>query len=246
MAETFTFFGKFADAMAFLGEEDQKELCWALVRYGACGEVVDLPPMLAMAFTLMREDIDNSKEARMSGRRGGRSRHKAVPAEPQAPAERKPETYADETVDGPSQEPAKGPSGNGERPLAQTPERPLAQSPQAIPSHTNTNQTNTCQSKPDQEKDAPPYAEIVKALNDATGKAFKANNQRTRRLIHARWAEGYRMDDFLTVISTKAGEWGRDPSMCGYLRPETLFGMKFEGYLNQGRGARGRDYSEYN
>lgn len=54
----------------------------------------------------------------------------------------------------------------------------------------------------------------------------------TRTKIDARFAEGHTVEDFITVIDTKASEWlGKDSAK--YLRPETLFGSKFEGYLNQ-------------
>lgn len=54
----------------------------------------------------------------------------------------------------------------------------------------------------------------------------------TRARIDARFAEGHTVEDFITVIDTKATEWlGSDAAK--YLRPETLFGSKFEGYLNQ-------------
>lgn len=53
-----------------------------------------------------------------------------------------------------------------------------------------------------------------------------------RTKINARFAEGHTVEDFVTVIDTKAEEWiGTDAAR--YLRPETLFGTKFEGYLNQ-------------
>ena len=45
--------------------------------------------------------------------------------------------------------------------------------------------------------------------------------------------EGFTVDDFKTVIKKKFDEWGNDKQMSKYLRPETLFGTKFEGYLNQ-------------
>ena len=54
----------------------------------------------------------------------------------------------------------------------------------------------------------------------------------TRAKIDARFAEGHTVEDFVEVIDTKANEWlGSDAAK--YLRPETLFGSKFEGYLNQ-------------
>ena len=76
-----------------------------------------------------------------------------------------------------------------------------------------------------------PYAKIVDALNERCGTKFKATTAATQRLIRARWNEGFRFDQFAAVISAKSSEWASDPKMCGYLRPETLFGPKFEGYL---------------
>ena len=45
--------------------------------------------------------------------------------------------------------------------------------------------------------------------------------------------EGFTVDDFKKVIDNKSAEWGKDSKMSKYLRPETLFGTKFESYLNQ-------------
>lgn len=53
-----------------------------------------------------------------------------------------------------------------------------------------------------------------------------------RSKINARFAEGATVEDFIIVIDTKAEEWiGTEAAR--YLRPETLFGTKFAGYLNQ-------------
>lgn len=40
------------------------------------------------------------------------------------------------------------------------------------------------------------------------------------------------MADFQTVIDKMCGKWKGDAKMEDYLRPSTLFGPKFEGYLN--------------
>ncbi len=73
---------------------------------------------------------------------------------------------------------------------------------------------------------------IISFLNSTTGSKYKASTDKTRRLIAARLAEGFTLEDFKTVISKKAKEW-QGTGMAQYLRPETLFGTKFEGYLNQ-------------
>jgi uncharacterized phage protein (TIGR02220 family) len=82
-----------------------------------------------------------------------------------------------------------------------------------------------------------PYAEIVAYLNERTGSSFRPTTKATQTLIRARWREGFRIDDFKRVIDNKTEEWGNDPKMSQYLRPETLFGTKFESYLNAKRKA---------
>lgn len=73
---------------------------------------------------------------------------------------------------------------------------------------------------------------IILYLNEKAGTKYKATTKKTTTLIHARFAEGFTVDDFKTVIDKKCLEWIGDENMEKYLRPETLFGTKFEGYLN--------------
>lgn len=80
-----------------------------------------------------------------------------------------------------------------------------------------------------------PYLEIVDYLNLKTKSKFRSSSQATQRLIKARFNDGFTLDDFKQVIDTKSDEWLRDKKMSIYLRPETLFSNKFEGYLNQKR-----------
>lgn len=79
------------------------------------------------------------------------------------------------------------------------------------------------------------YDSIISYLNEKTGKAYKATTAKTKSLINARVAEGFTVDDFKVVIDKKCTDWLGDEKMEQYLRPETLFGTKFEGYLNAKR-----------
>ncbi|WP_078428791.1 phage replisome organizer N-terminal domain-containing protein [Alkalihalobacterium alkalinitrilicum] len=85
----------------------------------------------------------------------------------------------------------------------------------------------------DKEKDIPPVNEIVNYLNEITKKNYRATTPKTKTLINARWNEGFRLDDFKRVIDSKYSQWKNDKKMNNYLRPETLFGTKFESYLNE-------------
>lgn len=78
-----------------------------------------------------------------------------------------------------------------------------------------------------------PYEKIIDYLNRKTNSHYRPTSKATRRLIKARYNEGFTDTDFKTVIDKKCAEWLQDGNMVQYLRPETLFGTKFEAYLNQ-------------
>lgn len=77
------------------------------------------------------------------------------------------------------------------------------------------------------------YKEVINHLNKVCDREFKWQSEATRRLIRARWKEGYRLDDFKKVIDVMYAEW-HNTNFEKYLRPETLFrATKFESYLNR-------------
>lgn len=84
----------------------------------------------------------------------------------------------------------------------------------------------------EEDKDKEVYISIVEYLNQRAGTNYRASSKKTKSCIHARLEEGFTVDDFMMVIDKKADEWiGTEYEQ--YLRPETLFGTKFESYLNQ-------------
>ncbi|PGF06104.1 replication protein [Bacillus pseudomycoides] len=76
--------------------------------------------------------------------------------------------------------------------------------------------------------------EIVNYLNDVCGSSYRSTSKKTQTLIKTRLVEGFTVDNFKAVIDIKAREWLRT-EQAKYLRPETLFGTKFESYLQQGK-----------
>ncbi|MFT8477706.1 MAG: conserved phage C-terminal domain-containing protein [Liquorilactobacillus sp.] len=78
-----------------------------------------------------------------------------------------------------------------------------------------------------------PYKEIIDYLNEKAGTSYRATTKKTQTLIKARFNEKFSLDDFKRVIDNKVAEWKNDTAMNKFLRPETLFGTKFESYLNQ-------------
>lgn len=79
--------------------------------------------------------------------------------------------------------------------------------------------------------------EIIEYLNNHACTKYKHTSQKSKICINARFNDGYTIDDFKTVIDKKCAEW-MDTDMEKFLRPETLFGTKFESYLNQRIGAK--------
>ena len=74
-------------------------------------------------------------------------------------------------------------------------------------------------------------AAVVNYLNEKAGTHYRAGVPKTQSLIKARANEGFTEADFRTVIDKKCADWiGTEYEQ--YLRPQTLFGTKFESYLN--------------
>lgn len=84
----------------------------------------------------------------------------------------------------------------------------------------------------DKEKDKESISTIVSYLNEKAGTKYRASTEKTQSKIKARLADGYSIEDFKTVIDKMCAEWIGDEKMERFLRPETLFGPKFESYLN--------------
>lgn len=89
------------------------------------------------------------------------------------------------------------------------------------PNNTNNNNTNITT-----------YSLVINRLNKACNKNYKSSTPKTKKLIQSRLNENFALEDFYKVIDLKSKEW-LGTEMEKYLRPETLFGTKFESYLNE-------------
>lgn len=102
--------------------------------------------------------------------------------------------------------------------------------------NTNNNTNNNIYSRAELDRTSDSQEDIkriVDYLNKKADKKFKATSQATKKHINARLSEGYTFDDFVRVIDKKVEDWKFDQKMQQYLRPQTLFGTKFEAYLNE-------------
>lgn len=89
------------------------------------------------------------------------------------------------------------------------------------------------QKKPQKPQISADIEQVVDYLNNKAGKKFKSTTVETVKPIRARLNEGFTVEDFKNVIDIKVAEWADDEKMNKYLRPQTLFGTKFQSYLNQ-------------
>lgn len=97
--------------------------------------------------------------------------------------------------------------------------------------NTTSNNIKTIVEKPNERYD---YSSVIDYLNEVTGYSYRnASSHQTH--IRARYKEGYTLEDFKQVIDTKSSEWKNDKEYSKYLRPSTLFGNKFDNYLNENR-----------
>lgn len=106
---------------------------------------------------------------------------------------------------------------------------------------------NTVASDNVEKYDMKTITEIIEYLNEKAHKSYRPNGRAIQRHINARLSEGFTLSDFKKVIDNKCAAWlGTD--MEEYLRPQTLFGSKFDSYLNapapKQRGSDGRILGE--
>lgn len=72
----------------------------------------------------------------------------------------------------------------------------------------------------------------IEHLNQKADTHYKPTSKITKNVIQARLKEKFTEEDFIKVIDKKVKQW-KGTKMEEYLRPQTLFGSKFESYLNQ-------------
>lgn len=197
------------------------ELIGMIVRYLRTGaEPAPRTDSQKMALAMVRPVLDKSRSRIVAGSKGGSEQQSKTTSKP--------------------------PSKTGSKTESEQDSEPSSKQVSDIYSSSLTPLPDSSSEEGVQgEEDEIPYGEIVRHLNDAVGASYRPSSRKTRQLIHARWEEGFRLPDFIAVIDTMEEAWGEDPKMSAYLRPETLFGTKFEGYLNRPKARKGGGYGVY-
>ena len=73
---------------------------------------------------------------------------------------------------------------------------------------------------------------VITYLNEKVGSNYRPDDQETIKAITKLLERKYTLDDLRKVVDKKHNEW-KGTEYAKYLRPTTLFGKKFDEYLNQ-------------
>lgn len=113
------------------------------------------------------------------------------------------------------------------------------QNPILLAKSESESEISTCNSPlstPQPTKESPtPRAlfvgEALRVFTEVTGRACLIPSAEVSFDLTKIFDAGYSIDDVRMVCEQKQAEWGADPKRQKWLRPHTLFGEKFEGYL---------------
>ena len=230
------------DALEMMEAEDFKKAVLAMARYAMKGELPEVSGIAGVFFQMAKPAIDSNNQKYENGKKGGnvsgQVRTKPNQAEPNVNQneanvkQNEPNTNQTEPNVNQTSSKCKLLNVNGEL-LNDNCE--LLNDNGELKNEKGEllkDNKNTLSDKSDHARTYP-YAEVISYLNQKAGTAFKVNSKDTRKHIKARIDEGFTVEDFKAVIDRKVTEWGNNPEMAQYLRPSTLFGTKFESYLNQ-------------
>lgn len=205
MRDSVVFYRSFYEAVRNLPPEEFKESVQAILDYGLDGKPPDTQGTIAhTVFSLVKPQIDANNRRFESGKKGGRK-----------PNPNQDVTKAEPNYNQSVTKPEPKEKCKGERRKEKKDNNKTIMSPP------------TSRGRP-----AYQYGEVVDYLNLRAGTRYRSTSEDTRKHIRARIDEGYTLEDFKTVIDHKVAEW-KGTEWEKFLRPSTLFGSKFEGYLNQ-------------
>lgn len=202
-------FDSYIDAGQQLPQRDKERFYTALIEFIAYGVEPTLDGAAAAVFTAIKPSLVISKKRAEAGRRGGNANAKNNGSSNFASKQNESKSEASDEAN----------------------EQLACEFAHTI-TNTSTNTSKGVGGAGEGESDSEEIAEIVAHLNAAVGKSYKPTTPKTRSLIRARMREGFTVDDFKTVIDKKARAW-LGTEFAQYLRPKTLFGTNFEGYLNE-------------
>lgn len=221
MRDSVVFYRSFYEAIRMLPAEQFKASALAILEYGLDGKEPDTDGIERTVFCMAKPQIDANNRRYENGTKGGRPKTK--------PNQTETKDNLDKTKTEPKEK-------------------------EKVKENVNDKDNNNISSRTSPDRPVYPYKDVIDYLNLKAGTAFRSTSKDTQKHIRARIDEGYTLEDFKRVIDVKVSQWGKDPApgekdMRGYLRPNTLFGTKFEGYLQEktvsSRGTSVRDNNNF-
>lgn len=222
-------FDSYIDAGQKLKPAERKEYYCALVEYLAYGKEPErLKGSSDAIWTAIFPSLELSRKRSESGAKGGQKKQ----AKQELATKQNEDLLASKTA---SKSEAKAVANGEANGVAKSKSNSKSNSKEDISSDISKKKGS----------DLSAITEIVDYLNQAANTSFKASSKNTQSLINARTREGFTVDDFKTVIDGRVKAWANDPKMSEYLRPQTLFGTKFESYLNASKTKPKTDEEEW-
>lgn len=104
----------------------------------------------------------------------------------------------------------------------------------------NNGESKVKESKVNKTKETIPFKKVIDYLNEKADKNFKHTAAANKKVISARFNEGYTLEDFYLVVDYCCKEWKGKTFSNGklgdeYLQPSTLFNNKFDERLNKAK-----------
>ena len=206
MRDSMIFYKSFADALKALPDKDRLELYDAIFAFGIYDEEPKLSGVNSAVFTLVRPQIEANNRKYENGLKGGRPKN-------QTETKQKPNNNQSKTKTKPNDN--------------QTITKPKPNDNDNV--NDNENEKGNGNYNASGSDDLP--LSLLSYLNQKTGSSYPASKG-TIQLIKETLSEGYTVDQMKSVVDKKCAEWSCDGKMRSYLRPSTLFGDRFEEYLN--------------
>ena len=221
MRDSMIFYKSFADALKALPDKDRLELYDAIFAFGIYEEEPKLSGVNSAVFTLVRPQIEANNRKYENGMKGGRPKNqmetKPKPNHNQSITKTKPNDNQNVTKAKPNHN--------------QTITKPKPNDNVNDNDNVNVNDNEKGNGNYNASGSDDLSLSLLSYLNQKTGSSYTATDQ-IRELIERRVSEGYTLDQMRSVVDKKCAEWSCDGKMRSYLRPSTLFGDRFEEYLN--------------
>lgn len=212
----------FWEASQYIPTEQRTGFFHALIAYGMAGvEPSPKEPWYAL-FIAFRGRIDMSVRNSANGSKGGRPRKNEQPADAEPEPVEKPQ---EKGVLKPSAKPVFKPTDDG------------------VSKHKEKEIDKEEKERKVQKKESPPQGVLtgfdefrlgaLAIWNEETGQLIGNLPQRAVMGLRRAYDSGRTLDDVRQVVRKKHAEWKDDARMSKFVRPSTVFGDKFDEYLNQ-------------